>query len=384
MKQIWARIADFLRETDKVLISLCVLASLFGCMLVYSATYRTGTARQFFVQLGAVALGIAVAVIVSLFEYKNMAKVLYLFIGLSVALLIYTYFFGLTPVGSENKAWIQLPFNMSFQPSEFVKITMILCFAKHVSLLDEASINRPLNVFLLCANGLCAPALIVVLQKDVGTALVMVIMFVGMLFAAGVKLRYFALGGLLMAGVAPLMWFYGFSEYMRQRFLILFDLESDPLNMGYQQLQGLEAIGSGGITGYGFLKGPKVQSGAVPKAYNDFIFATAGEEFGFIGCALILIILIALVGRILYVNTVARDKMGSVICVGVFSMFTAQIMINLGMVLALFPVVGVTLPFFSAGGTSLVCLFAGVGLVLSVYSHRNNREIDLRSLGIDR
>jgi rod shape determining protein RodA len=378
MKRALGYIADFLRETDKILIILCIIASLFGSALVYSATYRTGSARQFYVQLAAVAIGLGVAVAISLAEYKKLSKNILVFIGVSLALLIYTYFFGLTPVGSENKAWIQLPLGMTFQPSEFVKITMILCFAKHVSLLGD-NINRPLNVFLLCADGLCAPALIIVLQKDVGTAIVMIIMFIGMLFCAGVKLRYFALGGVCLAALAPVLWFYGFSEYMRQRFLILLDLESDPLGMGYQQLQGIEAIGSGGISGYGYLNGPKVQSGAVPKAYNDFIFATAGEELGFIGCCAVILILLLLVGRILYVSTVSRDKMGSIICVGVFSMFVAQIMINLGMVLALFPVVGVTLPFFSAGGTSLVCLFGGVGLVLSVYSHRNDREIDLHS-----
>ncbi len=380
MRRFFSAVADFFRETDKVLIILSVIASLYGSVLVYSATQRIGSSRHFLVQLAAIAVGLIVALFVSLFEYKNLSRGIFIFIGISAVLLIYTYFFGLTPVGSENKAWIGLPFNMSFQPSEIVKITMILCFAKQAGNLDREQINRPSKVFLLCLNGLCAPAVIILLQKDVGTALVMVIMFFGMLFASGVKLRYFAVGGVLVTLAAPLLWFYGFSEYMRQRFLILFDLESDALGMGYQQLQSLQAMGSGGLKGYGYLQGPKVQSGAVPKAYNDFIFATCGEELGFLGCALILVILTALLCRILYVSYASRDKMGSIICVGVFSMFLAQIIINLGMVLALFPVVGVTLPFFSAGGTSLVAIFAGVGLVLSVYSHRNNREINLRTL----
>ena len=332
-------IADYIRETDKLLLGLCAVASLFGCALVFSATRYTGESRQFFVQLLSVCIGVAVAIVISLFDYKTFAntRALPIYLILSILLLGITYFFGYAPDGTENKAWISLPFGMSLQVSELIKIFLIISFSTHVAALNK-------------------------------------------LFTAGVKLRYFAISGVLIAAASPLIWFFGLSEYQRERFTIILNLESEPLGRGYQQLQALRAIGSGGITGYGYLNGPKTQSGSVPKAYNDFIFSVAGEELGMIGCLVICALLLAIVIRIIRIGVLVHDRQGSIICAGVFGMFTSQMIINLGMCLALLPVIGVTLPFFSAGGTSLICLYLGVGLVLSVYKNRNKRQLYLRDV----
>ena len=375
-------IADYIRETDKLLLGLCAIASLFGCALVFSATRYTGESRQFFVQLLSVCIGVAVAIVISLFDYKTFAntRVLPIYLILSILLLGITYFFGYAPDGTDNKAWISLPFGMSLQVSELIKIFLIISFSTHVAALDKQEINRPLNVLLLALHGLAPAAVVMVLQRDLGTCIILACVFLAMLFAAGVKLRYFAISGLFIAAASPLIWFFGLSEYQRERFTIILNLESEPLGRGYQQLQALRAIGSGGITGYGYLNGPKTQAGSVPKAYNDFIFSVAGEELGMIGCLVICAVLLAIVIRIIRVSTLVHDRQGSIICAGVFGMFTSQIIINLGMCLALLPVIGVTLPFFSAGGTSLICLYLGVGLVLSVYKNRNKRQLYLRDV----
>ena len=162
----------------------------------------------------------------------------------------------------------------------------------------------------------------------------------------------------------------------KNRILALFDPDNFT-DIIYQQYRGQTAIGSGGLFGYGLFNGPYVQDGKIPLGFNDFIFASVGEELGFIGCLLAIGLITAICFRILKVARKSRDKAGKIICTGVFAMFAGQFIINIGMVLSFLPVIGVTLPFFSAGGTSTVCLYLGIGLVLSVYCHRNIKPIVL-------
>jgi len=216
-------------------------------------------------------------------------------------------------------------------------------------------------------------------QKDTGTALILAVIFIVMIYCSGIKLRYFTIAGGFIAAAAPVVWFFMFGDYQRDRFLILFDDAVDPLGLKFQQLQAQMAIGSGGLTGHGLFNGPRVQSGRVPNAHNDFIIAVAGEELGIIGAGLVVLLIAVICIQILRIGMKSRDKTGYIICAGVFAMFMAQAVVNLGMCLSLLPVIGVTLPFFSSGGTSLVCLFLGIGLVLSVYMHRNKRQDYLKN-----
>ncbi len=374
MKKFWQNIADYIRETDKLLLLLCIIASLYGSMLIFSPTgFKTVG-----VQLASMLIGVGVAIIISLFDYSRLTKIYPVYIVATIALLVITYEIGYAPEGSDNRAWIRLPFDMSLQVSELIKIFMILTFAKHVSSIKPENINKFHNVLLLVIHGMAAPALVMAFQRDLGTASVMVVIFLSMLYMAGVKLRYFLIGLSILAVASPVVWFYGLSDFQRQRFAIIFDLESSAENFGYQQLQSIKAIGSGGIFGQGYLNGAKTQVNAVPKAHNDFILSVAGEELGLIGCLLVFVILIAILARILYVSTVSKDTAGKIICAGTFGMLAAQLLINTGMVLSLLPVIGVTLPFFSAGGSSLVCLFMSIGLVVSVYKNRHMRTMYLR------
>ena len=184
------------------------------------------------------------------------------------------------------------------------------------------------------------------------------------------------------AVAVPLGYFYVLTEDQKARILSLFDLEADLLGTGWQQWQGRFALANGGVFGKGLFNGDLVQSDSIPEAYNDFIFTAIGEELGLIGCLLVFILLGALCIRIVAVAHAARDDMGNYICMGVFGMILAQLIINIGMCTSLLPVIGVTLPFFSAGGTSLLCTFLGLAVVMSVHIHRDSGLMRLRDKNI--
>ncbi len=375
MKRFFGHIADYIRETDKILLTLCTIASFYGAVLVWSATYISAGYQKLIVQLLGWFLGVGVAVLLSLMDYKTMMKHWYVPALFTVGLVLITFKFGYAPAGTDDKAWLALPFGQSIQPSELLKIGFIITFATHVSKINKKYINRFKNVLLLGIHG-AFPVILIHFQGDDGSALVIAFIFAAMLYVAGVHWGYFAtaLGG--VAAAIPVLWFMIMNDEQKSRIVALFQPEAYP-DIIYQQARGETAIGSGGWFGYGLFKGPYVQSGKIPLGYNDFIFASAGEEVGFIGCLLIIGLILAICIRILTVLRRSRDHSGQIICAGVFAMIAAQTAINLGMCLMILPVIGVTLPFFSAGGTSTVCLFLGIGLVLSVYYHRDIKALVL-------
>lgn len=377
MSRLLGKIADYFRETDKVLILLCVSASLYGSLMVLSTTRYTGSSRAFFVQLAALAIGVAAAVMISvLFDYNTVVK--WWIVPAAVALILVglTFVIGYAPAGTDDKAWLKLPLGMSFQPSELLKIAFIITFAKHISVLADR-VNSLINILALCLHG-AIPVLLIHIQGDDGTALVLAIIFLAMMFAAGVRLRYFAIVGVLAACAAPVLWFVVMNDDQRNRVKILFNPELDLYGGGWQQWRARVAMANGGFWGKGFLKGDFVQKGSVPEGHNDFIFSSIGEELGFLGLIAVVAILLAIVIRILIIAHHAKDKQGTIICSGIFGMLAAQMILNIGMCVSLLPVIGITLPFFSAGGTSLVATYLGIGLVLNVYMHRNRRPMYLR------
>ena len=378
MNRLLGRIADFIRETDKLLFLLCLFASSFGCVAVLSATHPSGNLRRFFMQVVAMVLGAVAAGVISTIDYKNMAKFWPLITGVSLALVFLTFFIGYAPEGTDDKAWLLLPGGLSLQPAELLKIAFVITFGLHVSHVKE-KINKPLNLLLLCVHG-AVPVILIHFQGDDGTAIVFAFMFICMLFAAGVKIRYFVIAGVLILVSLPLIWFFVMNGDQQARIISLLNPEDDLLGDGWQQWRGRVALASGGIFGKGLFNGPHVQSETVPEGYNDFIIASIGEELGLVGVIVVFVLLAAICVRVLKIAHDARDTMGTIMCVGIFAMLAAQVIINLGMCLSVLPVVGVTLPFFSAGGTSLACLFLGIGVALSVYMHRNARTIYLREL----
>ena len=233
-------------------------------------------------------------------------------------------------------------------------------------------------MLLVCLHG-ALPIILIHFQGDDGTALVFAVMVLCMMWAAGVSWKYFVSAFTTVAIASPLIYFFVMNDDQRTRIINMFDIEADIQGATYQQYMGRMALANGGITGRGFLRGPLTQhlNGYVPEAQNDFIFVSIGEELGLIGCFLVIILLAIICYRSIHVARICRKNSGKLICVGFFGMIFAQMIINIGMCLAVLPVIGVTLPFFSAGGTSLLCIFLGVGLVLNVYMHRNTRTIYL-------
>lgn len=374
MNRIISRIADFIRETDKVLLFLCFFASSYGCLAVFSATRHLETLRPVLVQMISLALGIAFAVIISSFDYERFIQSWYIFAVIGIIPVILTFFIGFAPEGTDDKAWLNLGIT-TFQPSELLKICFIISFSSHISKVKE-NINKLKYLIPVCLHG-AFPVLLIHFQGDDGTALVFAIIVLCMLCAAGVSWKYFLAAGTAALIASPIVFFFIMNEDQRSRLINLFNIEGDIQGATFQAYYGRRALANGGFFGQGLLKGTLTKVGYVPEGQNDFIFVSIGEQLGFLGCMAVIILLCAIALRAIHIAKICRKQSGKLICIGFFSMLLAQVTINIGMCIGVLPVIGVTLPFFSAGGTSLLCLYLGVGLVMSVYMHRNSRTIYL-------
>jgi rod shape determining protein RodA len=353
-----------------------LLISTYSLLLLKTIPIDKGRS-YFIVQLVAIILGYIGAILFSLVDYREITTYWYIIAGFCLFLIIYTQIFGMavTNTGGINaKAWISLPGGITFQPSELVKIGFILTFSKHLSELKKRNLLTSFSQIILLALHAMIPIVLVHFQGDDGTAVIFFCMFISMAFGAGVQLRYF---GALFAALAvafPIAWKYILEDYQKDRFTIFRHPETDRLGKGLQQIQGRLSVGSGELYGRGLFKSPRVNRALVPVQQSDFIFSVAGEQLGFIGCTLIILLLVLLLFRTLYIARNSTDSLGSTICFGFFGMIAAQAIFNLGMCLNLLPVMGVTLPFFSAGGSSAACLYLGFGLVLNVQMHKMNMD----------
>ena len=359
----------FSRRVDHVLLGLCFSCSLISLALIwgiYNAGYIKD--RVIWVQIAATLIGIGCALLITAFDYHFVAKMWKIFMPASMFLVCLTYFIGQKRADYiDDKAWLKIPFiDLSFQPSEILKLAFIITFALHLEKVHD-SINNPKNLIGLCIHG-AIPIFMIVLQGDHGTAMVFMVIFAVMLFSAGLSWAYIgsALGIALLA--SPIVWFFLFDEDKRMRFLIILNPELDPTGKFWQQGNGLVSIGSGQVFGKGLFSH---EVSYIPEMHNDFIFAYAGEAMGFLGSIGILLILGFICVRIMKNAFAAGDLLGRYICVGVFAIIFFQTFWEVGMCLALLPVAGLPLPFFSAGGTSVVMTYASIGLVLNVHKYSN-------------
>ncbi|MBQ3088814.1 MAG: FtsW/RodA/SpoVE family cell cycle protein [Clostridia bacterium] len=376
MRAIWNTIADYIRECDKLLFIFCIAAGGFGCIAVWSATNYIGSSRQFLTQLITLFIGIIGVVIISSIDYKHYKKLWPIIVLVALVPVILTFFIGFAPEGTDDKAWLRLPGGLTFQPAELLKIAFIITFSIHLEKVGER-VNNLKHLIPLCIHG-AFPVILVHLQGDDGTAMIFAAIMLLMLYSAGLKARYFIILIAAVLVAAPVIYFLVMNEDQQARLQSMFNLEDDLQGSDWQQWRGRIALASGGWFGKGLFNGPLTQTGDVPESYNDFIFVSIGEELGVIGCLVCLVLLATICFRILRIGAIAREKRGKLMCVGAFAMLFSQIIINLGMCLSVTPVIGVPLPFFSAGGTSLVCLFAAMGVIMSVYMHRNSRHMRLR------
>ena len=366
---IYKHLKKAFKETDKLFLLLCLFLSAVGTVMVSSATHRTADgallSRDAKVMVLALVLGVAACLVISFIDYDLILKLWPVIAAGSLFLMLLLIPFGEAPSGREDaRSWLRITSSLYLQPSEILKIGFIITFSKHLSLLKN-DLSSVKNVLFLCIHAMI-PIALVVYTGDMGSALIFMLMFVGMMFIAGVHWAYFPLGIAAVAAALPLVWYKVFDNIQRNRILALIDPQSYP-NEIYQQQQAGNAIREGGFFGAGLFKGAYTQSGSVPESANDMIFSVICEETGLIGAFVVLLLFALLAIRIIYVGRRSNNYAASMICYGVMFMIIAQVAINIGMCLKLLPVIGITLPFISAGGSSVVSLYLAVGLVLSVY-----------------
>lgn len=358
----------FLNNFDLLLFSAALIASVLGIVLIYSAGLSAGTSqRDVLVQSVALICGLLAMAVLCYIDYDVLEALGWIIGGVGIALLILVLLIG---TGSEEvgtKGWIFLG-PVSIQPSEFAKIAFIISLSTHVSKVHE-KINEKKNLLLLVLH-FAVYAALVLLQPDWGTAMVFAFIFIGILFMAGVKIKYFLTAAFTFALAVVPIWFFVLDDFQKARITTFLNPELSPLGDGYQVLQSMLAIGSGRITGNGYMEGNQTQMGYLPQARTDFIYAVAGEEFGFIGCIFILAVLMFIIFRCFYNSGKARDVFGTMLCVGVGCFYLFHTAENIGMCINLLPVTGIPLPFFSSGGSNLLASYMALGLVLNVKMRR--------------
>lgn len=386
-------LTDFFQQADLVLLALCCVSTLYGIVLIFSATQYMENGRWLRyvgVQGAAMVIGVCAYIFMSMLDLENLMKKWKWLVVFNIV------FIGLlmTPLGvghsTGNVAWLKFP-GIPFQigPAEVVKISFTLLLAKQLEWLREE--KRDLKSFrsalMAAGHTLLLMGWYVIISKDMGNALTFFFIFLCMAFAAGFALRWFALlfagiGGavaaLLLLDLVPES-----MEYMVNRFRILFDHSLDPLGVGWQQNRSLLAIGSGGVFGQGYMNGTQSQNSEstnLPKRWTDFIFSVCGEELGLIGCFLIILLLAALIFRVLLVAYQSQSHFHSYVCVGMAAMLVYQTIINIGMCLFIMPTIGVTLPFFSYGGSSIVTLYTSMGVVSNIKKRTLSMERRGRSM----
>lgn len=361
----------FFSRTDWVLLGLCVAASVFGLIMIASASNHHGATSYVSKQLVALVLGLILYVLISFMDLEILAEHQVFLVIFSVLFLASLYPLGVAG-DTGNRSWLQVP-GMPFmiQPAEYCKILYIIVTARIMTIYQE-KINSFACIVRLALVSALFLGLIVAISHDAGVALIYVFTFIVMAIAGGFGFIWFLIGGAGIAVVAPILWNSSvIRDDQKERILMLFDDTIDPLGIGvrYQTSRSLNAISGGGLTGQGLMNGTQTQAGNIPAQHTDFIFAVIGEELGYIGCFLCVALLAAIVLRIIYVGTHSQSYFYRILCIGVAGTLMFQIIVNIGMCLGMFPVIGLTLPFFSYGGSSMLSLYIAMGLISSVRLH---------------
>ncbi|MGZ0215295.1 MAG: rod shape-determining protein RodA [Acidimicrobiales bacterium] len=367
------------RFADYSLALTAIFISLIGVAMNYSATWRilefNGSDGATYAKRQAlfVVAGAAVMILSTAFNYRSLRSLANSAYLLSLAALIGVLFVGVERNGA--RAWFEVPgLPFQLQPSEFAKLTVILALAAFVATHESyLRLSTLVNAFLLIA----VPLGLIYRQPDLGTMLVFVSIGMGMLLISGAQVKHIVITSLL--GIIAIFLLlnldaFGGPSLLRQtqenRLTAFLDPEYDPQGASYNLRQSEIAIGAGGVKGQGWLKGSQTNLNLVPEQKTDFIFTALGEEFGFLGCSILLLLYAYLLARIWWIARMSSDLFGSFICVGVLSMFAFQIFQNVGMTMGIMPITGIPLPFMSHGGSSTVMAFLSIGLVVNVGARR--------------
>lgn len=347
---------------DPILVFTLLLVIGFGLTVLYSAL--GGQETVFKNQLIRIAAGLVVMMVAAQLSPRFYLRLAPLFYGIAVVLVALVLVIGVKAKGSTR--WLEIPGVLRFQPSELLKIAVPMMVAWYFHDRPLPPSFRDLLVGLLI---LAVPAACIVVQPDLGTSILVACAGGAVILLAGVYWRWLLIAAGALAAAAPALWF-TLQDYQKQRILTLFDPQSDPLGAGWNIIQSTTAIGSGGLYGKGLLQGTQSHLDFLPESQTDFIIAVIGEELGFLGVCLLLLLYLVLIGRGLYIASQATQTFSRLLCGALTLTFFVYVFVNIAMVSGMLPVVGVPLPLVSYGGTSALTLLASFGIIMSIHSHR--------------
>lgn len=372
MRRFLQRFTEALRKGDLVLLLLCVITTVFGFLMIASTTSASDNGPWRFVIIQAIAafLGIFFYILISSVDAETFSEHRFAMVAFNVFLLLLIIPFG-ADNGSGNRSWLKIPLvPVDIQPAEICKITYVLIMAS-VMASRQNNLSSPLSVGHMLFHLILLVGLNLVLSGDMGVSLIFVFIFIGMTFSGGVSLIWFGLAGAAVVVVGPIFYNFVLDPYQQNRIAVLFDPSLDPYGTGplYHAVRAMRSLTGGGLTGQGLFQGNRTQTyGALFAQHTDYIFAAIGEELGFLGCGFVLLLMALIIIRCIWVGMRSQDLLRRMICFGAASALSFQVIINIGMCLGVMPVIGLTLPFISYGGSSIISLYSMLGLVSGVYA----------------
>ena len=366
MRKLWNGVTEFFRRGDLILLFLCVVTTIFGMVIIASATHYSGSSRYLVVQGAALVLGIGLYIAVSLLDVEILAEHRELLLAFNVLFMSLLMVWGVEG-NTGNRAWLDLPMlPVNIQPAEICKITFVIALAKTMSN-HRNKLSSVKSMAAITIQTVLMMGLILVISKDAGSAIVFLFIFLVVAFVGGVRAWWFLIGLLIAAAVFPILWKYFVRADQKNRILMFFDPTIDPQGKGvrWDTNRSIAMLSGGGISGQGLFKGAMLQNHAIAAQHTDFIFSAIGEELGILGCLFTL--LSAIVARCVHVGLKTPNYMNRLICFGIAAILVLQILINVGMCIGVFPVIGLTLPFVSYGGSSIVTLYLAMGLISGIH-----------------
>ena len=356
-----------LKNMEWGILITAIILCIIGIVALFSAT-QENEYDEFTKQIIWFVVSLIAMVVVMFIDYNLLVKISPILYGLFIILLIAVLF--TTPINGAT-SWFNIG-AFSFQPGEFAKIFVILFLTYTILKIQrkgQEEINR-ITRLLITLSTVGLPIILLVMQPDYGTALAYIIATALILFSAGIDKKYIIATILLIAISVPVLYNFVLPEHAKERIDVFLNPESDPRGAGYNIIQSKIAIGSGGLTGMGLLKGNQTQLGFLYPKSTDFIYSVIGEEMGFIVAGGIILLYVYLITKCIYIAKTAKDKAGSLIAIGITGIFLFHVLENIGMVMGLLPITGVPLPFISYGGSSLITNFMCIGILLNISGKR--------------
>jgi len=366
------KLRHYFSATDKILLLAVILCSAISCVMLYSIAQNELVDRcdmsTFHTQLAASLIGLVIFILLSILNYNRFIRLWMIYAPISIVLTLLTFTsLGYRRSGADDRAWLEIG-DFYLQPSELLKLAFILTFSYHLAR-DEENMNHPLHFLMLCIHGMI-PIGLVALQGDYGTAIVFAFIFIAEMFSAKIAFRYILLGLFAIPASCLFAWNFVLQDTHRNRILVLLHPGTD-IDIEYQQDKGLSALANGHIFGVGLLGGDYI---SIPEMHNDFIYAHIGQVWGMLGSLVVLFLLVFICLKVLANSLNSKSRQGAFLCIGTFAMLFSHCFMNIGMVLKVMPVIGIPLPFLSAGGTAVVCMYTALGIVNSTRCHNFKRN----------